>query len=149
MDNKTLAYYIGTDVEIIDKLRNMDAETMYHHPDYQRLIASVDKRKLDRTLPLAKEAYANGLDKLKVQLTIKYRVDAKPMSAYTLASWVVGILDHPNRLSDLIQMHDKIPGRAIVDSLDTLVDILDTLPEGKDTWQRALCLLTMPLMQHD
>lgn len=149
MDNATLAKYIGTDAATIQKLRQLDASAMYNHADYRALFDGLDAAYLQNTLPLVRKAYDAELPKFKTQLASKYSIDAEPMSAFTLGNWIVGILSYPERFNDLLGIHGKVPGMAIDDSLDTLVEMLGTMPEGASMWQHALCLLSLPLMQQN
>jgi hypothetical protein len=136
------AQYAGIPAEEAERLLAMPAQAIYQDEYYQNLVASLDGQALHDTATHARTAYDSGLPMLKA----KYRLMDTVMSGYTLCNWVLGYLNFPSKLSDLLEQHGRIPVTVMVDMLPELVALLDKLPAGRDVWQRAFLIITLPLL---
>lgn len=147
MKNELLASYIQIDVATITRLRKIDAASIYTHPDYQTLVSTIDTHVLDETLAAAREVYEVALDSLKPQLSEKFGIKSEIMSAYTVGNWTVGFLQYPDKLSDLIQIHDNVPPHVVEFGLGYLLEALDDMPKGGPEWKKAICIILLPLLE--
>lgn len=148
MFSRTLATYIGVDVEKIERLLAMPQSEIYEDEEYLSWIQQLEVSELDRTLALARYAYDRKLPELKQVLKEKYHLKHLPMSSYTLGSWIIGFLQYPHMAKNLIKLHTRLPREAVEDILPQLIVLLDDLPEGREHWQRALAVMALPLMGH-
>ena len=89
-----------------------------------------------------REVYDKELPGLKAQ----YGLADTVMSGYTLCNWVLGYLNYPSKLSDLLDQHGRIPVETMLDMLPKLVEMLETVPEGRQEWERAFLIITLPLL---
>ncbi|NJL94926.1 MAG: hypothetical protein HC915_15010 [Anaerolineae bacterium] len=58
----------------------------------------------------------------------------------------VGDLDYPGRLPDLIKMHAPVPHPVLEEGLPPLLEILGDMDGNSEAWQRAMAILSLPLL---
>jgi len=146
MTIEQIASYTGLAPRTIDRLLQMGTIHIYQDDDYIAALEGLDRVYLEDTLPLARDAYESHLDDFTQEIAERYGVDSEPMSPFTLGNWVVGMLQYPSHAAKMIAMHERVPRVAVRESLHHLLRMLDDMPEGTQQWQRALCLLSFPLM---
>lgn len=149
MLNQTLVHYTGTPAATIEQLLQLGSQSIYRHPTYQDLVASLNRQALEATLPLAREAYNAHLPDFIASMQRKHKVSLEPMSAFTLANWLVGFLQYPATVEQLPTKHERIPKAVIREGLPELLAMLDDMPQGRAEWQRALAILALPLVLRD
>jgi hypothetical protein len=136
------AHYAGLPADETERLLAMPAETIYRDAAYQSLVTGLDETLLHDTAQFVREAYDQGLPDLKA----RYGLAGTVMSGFTLCNWVLGYLNYPTKLSDLLGQHERIPVKTMTDMLPELVDLLEGVPEGRQEWERALLIITLPLL---
>jgi hypothetical protein len=137
-----LATYAQVSAAEIDRLLALRPEAIYQDKIYQTWIASLDTVQLSSNLPHARAAYDRGLDPIKH----KYKLSGTIMSGHTLCNWVLGFLMYPEKLRDMLDHHASVPTRSVAAALPELIALLDDMPSGRDEWQRALVIFTLPLL---
>ncbi|MFZ4814743.1 MAG: hypothetical protein ACOYL5_09415 [Phototrophicaceae bacterium] len=142
-----IATRLGVPVQLIERLLSLSAASVLEDAEYIEYLKKFDLTLLENSLDAARSAYEVGLPAFKQEIEARYQITAAPMSAFTLGNWVVGALQYPEHTQQILVMHSRVPGRVIVEGLDSLVAMLDDLPEGRDEWQRALVALAIPLMR--
>ncbi len=147
--NVNLAEIIGIPQATVDRFLVMGAEAIYKDDEYMGLVRSLDGALMEDTLPDVREVYERHLSEFVAELQAKYRLAQNPMSAYTLGNWVVGMLRYPETTNTLLKMHSEVPSQMIVDGLPHLIGFIEDLDRGRTEWQRALCILSIPLMLHN
>jgi len=146
MDASDIATTVGLPEATIKRLMGLAPADLLQDPEYLDLLHELDRELLEETLPMARSAYEEGLPAFSASLNARYGLADTPMSAYTLGNWVVGALQYPDHTSQILKMHDRVPGEAVRNGLEDLLGMLSTMPKGSREWQRALCALSLPLM---
>ena len=146
MLTKTLADYIGTRESTIEDLLQLSPTQIYQSEAYQALVAKLDRDLLHQTLPEARGAYEQGLPRFKREMGKSYDFDRSPMSAFTLGNWLVGFLQQPDALNTLPKFHGDVPRPVMREGLPHLLSILDRMGQGRQEWQQALAVLSLPLV---
>jgi hypothetical protein len=147
MDTKTLAQHIKIPLDEVERLLELSMEGIYSDEGYQALLKSLNRPVLEETLPEARAAYEAGLPQLKVTLAKKYKVDTEPMSPNTLGNWVITALRSSHNLEQMIKHHERVPGEMILGGLPDVLNMVSHIHEGSSEWQRALCILSLPLIK--
>ncbi len=146
MDIQTIAHYTGlSEAQVAGYLSRPAAET-YRDPHYIQLLESLDNKYLRQTLGMVRDYYDEHLGEFVDELENRYQISRGAMSGFTLANWVIGFLDYPDYAVDLLERHSKLPAEVFDGGLEDLLLLLEGLPEGREQWQQALCLLAFPLM---
>ena len=139
------AKHAGLAAEETERLLAMPAEAIYQDQRYLALVKSLDVSLLHDTAGAVHKAYEAGLPGLKEQ----YGLGGTTMGGFTLCNWVLGYLNYPTRLSDLLGQHDRIPVKIMRNMLPELVGLLRDVPEGREEWERAFLIITLPLLARD
>jgi hypothetical protein len=139
---QSLSHYVGVSVGEFERLLSLSAEAMYNDPVYQSLISQLDAALLSSTLPYIRTVYEKYLPDIKE----RYGLAGTVMSGYTLCNWVLGFLMRPDRISDMLERHARVPTSAIINALPELAAVLDEAEGGTAEWQKALVVFSMPLM---
>jgi len=139
---RTLAPYLNVTPQDVDRLLSMPPAEIYADKFYQDLVIQLDPRLLQKTSDYAYSAYDEHLPSLKEE----YGWLNTLMGGYTLCNWVLGFLMYPETLPDLLPHHARIPNDVVAEVLPKLVALLDTMPQGREEWQRALVVLSLPLL---
>lgn len=142
----TISRYSGAAAGDVSRWLTLSPEAIYEDPAYLDLINGLDKEFLQETVITAREAYREGLDDLAKKIEVKYDVENPVMSAFTLGNWLVGFLYSPTTLPDLLERHGRVPAEAIREGLPELLGMLESMPTGRQEWQQALALLSIPLV---
>lgn len=137
-----LATYAQVPVREVERLLSLHPEAIYQDTVYQGWIANLDTKLLSRELPHARAAYDSGLNLIKH----KYNLTGTIMSGHTLCNWVLGFLMYPSKLRDMIEHHAAVPVESVAAALPELIALLDDIPSGREEWQRALVIFTLPLL---
>ncbi|MFP4323161.1 MAG: hypothetical protein ACLFTK_11970 [Anaerolineales bacterium] len=146
MLTKSLANYIGVSTRDVQTWLNMSAAGIYDDPAYQDLVYGLDRALLEETLSEARAVYEDALPEFQAALGSEYNFRNTPMSAYTLGNWLVGFLQYPDSLPELLDIHARIPQSVLTAGLPMLLSYLDDMPQGGAEWQRALAILALPMM---
>jgi hypothetical protein len=146
MNNNEIAQIINIPTSTLKRFMSLPGKKLLKDPEYIAILKDLDRELLEATLADARNAYEKGLPAFSEQLAARYGLDSTPMSAYTLGNWVVGALQYPENTDQILKMHDRVPGEAISGGLTDLLHMLDNLPAGAQEWQRALAVLSLPLM---
>ena len=136
------ANYAGLPADETERLLAMGAEAIYQDKRYQFLVTGLDASLLHNTAGHVRDVYDKELPDLKA----RYGLAGTVMSGFTLCNWVLGYLNYPTKLSDLLGQHERIPVKTMADMLPELVDLLESVPEGREEWERALLIITLPLL---
>jgi len=137
-----LAPYLHIPVGEFERLISLSPEEIYQDPTYQHLVAQLDQKVLSDTLPQARDVYEVGLPAIKD----KFGWSGTVMSGYTLCNWVIGFLRYPEKMKDMLPRHERVASLQVADALPELASLLDALPEGREEWQRALIVFSLPLL---
>ncbi|MCS6870387.1 MAG: hypothetical protein RML95_01690 [Anaerolineae bacterium] len=140
-----LAHYIGVEQSKVERLLLLTQEQVYQDAEYQAWINALDVERLNDFLPLARAAYERHLASFTEHLRTKYGMANTPMSPFTLGNWLVGFLQYPSQISNLSRIHQRLPRQAVLEMLPEMIAMLDDMPEGREDWQRAFALMTLPL----
>jgi len=147
MDHKTLSRYLNIPESSVNKFMSMSSREILENAEYRELLGSIDRDTLEATLQDARETYEKYLPPFVETVERKYKLGTTPMSPYTLGNWVVGALQFPDYTDSILEMHTRVPGHVFVNELQSLMDILEHMPNAHAEWQRALCLFSLPLMR--
>jgi hypothetical protein len=137
-----LATYAQVPVDEVERLMSLRPEAIYQDTTYQAWITSLDTILLSRELPHARAAYDRGLNPIKE----KYKLAGTIMSGHTLCNWVLGFLMYPEKLRDMLDHHAAVPVQSVAAALPELLALLEEMPSGREEWQRALVIFTLPLL---
>lgn len=150
MKSAQIARHLDVDVEVVERLLTLSGAEMLKDKGYINYLKKLDLHALEHTLPEARAAYERGLPAFQQEIQNRYGVASSPMSAYTLGNWVVGALQYPENTDQILHMHRRIPSEVIINGLEPLLHMLDTLPKESATlWKKALCALSLPLMRNN
>lgn len=144
--NQVLAAYIGLSPNDIHQLTELPAEQIFENPTYKTLIEGLDTEFLKKTLPEARTAYALGLPAFMARLEHDVGINHMSMSAYTLGDWLIRFLEAPETIPVVLNMHLRLTRPIIRAGLPYLLEMLSTMPRGQTEWQRALAIMSLPLV---
>jgi len=146
MTAEEVARYCKVPAHLIRDWMGRSPSDVYRDQQYIRTLYRLDLPYLRATLPRVREFYAENLDSFAEDMEQRYQIARGAMSSFTLGNWVVAFLDHPEYSLNMIERHNHLPSELFGGGLESLMLMLEDLPEGKEQWQQALCLLTFPLM---
>jgi len=146
MDARTISHFTGLSEVDVQAYLSSSARDIYQDPHYIEALNTLDKKYLHETLSMVRDYYDVHLDEFAEGLENRYQISRGAMSGFTLANWVVGFLNYPDRVVDLLDRHADLPRVIFDEGLEDLLRLLEGLPEGREHWQKALCLLAFPLM---
>lgn len=141
-----LAATIGTPRAAVERLLAMSQSEIYEDAEYRHWVSQLHPAPLHRTLGYARQAYDRHLSQLAKILRDEYGFVNVPMSAFTLGNWLVAFLAYTESLSDMTRIHARLPQAAVARLLPEILNALGEMPEGAQEWQRALAVLTLPLL---
>lgn len=141
-----LAELTGLDVEQTRRLLNMSGRAVYDDPTYQNLLGRLDKQTLQLTLHGARDAYEAGLPDMRQRIRGKFHFSTEPVTPYALANWLIGFLDFPDRLVDLLMWHTRVPLEVVQEGLPMIVGMLDRMEAGRREWKQAAATIALPLI---
>ncbi len=144
-----LAQLVNVSPATLQRFLSMEATALYEDDEYMSLVRSLNRNLMEETLPEVRAAYEKHLPGFVDEIKKQYQLKDNPMSAYTLGNWMVGILRYPETTNTLLNMHTRVPSQMIIDGLPHLLSFLDEVERGGAEWQRALCILSIPLMVHN
>ncbi len=147
MDATWIAHYTKLPEHLVRDFLRRPAAEVYRDQQYIRALYRLDLPYLRATLPVIRAHYEAHLDEFAVQIERRYHIARGAMSAYTLGNWVVAFLDFPEYALNMLESHSHLPPELFEGGLQDLLALLETLPEGREQWQQALCLLAFPLMR--
>jgi hypothetical protein len=139
---QVLAPYINVPPQTVERLLSLTPAEIYADESYQGMVAQLNANSLQKTSDYAYAVYDEQLPALKAQ----YGLLDTLMGGYTLCNWVLGFLMYPETLPDMVGRHTRIPTDVVAEVLPKLVTMLDTMPQGRAEWQRALVVLSLPLL---
>jgi hypothetical protein len=142
MQSAIIAAYTGLSTDDVTRLLALPPAAIYQDPAYQGVVNRLDATLLRRTLVHVRAAYDDGLASIKE----KHGLTGTIMSGFTLGNWVLGFLNAPDHLNDMLDRHARIPENVIEAVLPELVALLDDLPEARAEWQCALVTFSLPLI---
>lgn len=137
-----LATYAHIPVSEIERVMSLTPEAIYQDEVYQAWITSLDTRLLSHELPYARAAYDKGLALIKQ----KHELIGTIMSGHTLCNWVLGFLMYPEKMRDMLDYHVSVSPAVVASILPELITLLDDMPAGREEWQRALVIFSLPLL---
>jgi len=142
MHPEEIADLLHITVDEANRLLNLAPKALYQDAGYQSLVQQLDANRLHKTAPQARAAYPHSLDPVKE----KYGLSDTIMSGYTLVNWVLGFLQSPTHLPDMLDRHARLDRDTIEAVLPELLDILGDLEDGSHDWQQALMVFSLPLI---
>lgn len=142
----TLAAVINLPKEKVVFWSTCSPQELVTDMDYIDLIFTLDKSLLEHTLHHARAAYEEMLPYFQQQLNVRYGIKEAPMFSQTMANWILSIVEYPQYIQKLIQFHHNIPVEAIMGGLPMMLEMLSHLKEGHEEWQRAVCVICLPLV---
>lgn len=142
MDPQELADLLHISVEEVNHLLSLSPQAIYQDPLYRTLVQHMNSKRLHQSAPQARAAYNHSLDAVKE----KYGLAGTVMSGYTLVNWVLGFLMMPERMVDMLERHSSVDRDVIANALPELVDILGDMGDGREDWQHALVVFSLPLI---
>ena len=141
-----LSRYIGVSPGKVARLLTLSQQQVYADQEYLGWVNQLDAERLYDTLQYARSVYEAYMPEFSQHLSNQFGMHKTVMSAYTLGNWLVGFLQFPNTINGLTRMHQHIPRQAIADLLPRMLEVLQEMPEGGREWQRALAILSLPLL---
>lgn len=125
------------------RLLSLTLDELAQDEAYQALLAQLDQQLLSRTLHDVRKIYDSNLAEFKREYDLQDTV----MGGHTLGNWVLGYLMYPDQLHSLADRHVNVPTEKVQQMLLDLLSLLQRQTgEGCREWQRALALLTLPLL---
>lgn len=149
MNKHYLAVYLGLRDAEVDRLLHLKAPALYQDESYLKLVESLNYRLLENTLLDARSVYDEHLPELVDYLRNEYNYQGKPMTALTLGNWLLGFLHNHQNLHMLHKMHAHIPMEIIEHGLPKILEMLGYIRQGGKEWQRAMAVLSLPLLVED
>ena len=146
MNAEKIASYTQLPLNEVNRLRTMSAQEVFADKAYLRALKQIDRHFLEETLQEARKAYALHMDEFKAEIQSRYGISSEPMSAFTLGNWVVGVLQYPDQVKELMNMHGNVGGEVFAGSMEQVLTILEDMPHGTREWQQAMCMLAFPMM---
>ncbi len=146
MLSEILAGFTGLPTSEVERLMSMTGAKVYDDPVYQELLTHLNKDRLYETLPLARDAYRDGLPAFKDNLMQQFHYGTEPVTPFLLANWLLGFLQYPDELVGLLKRHTRIPLEIVQAGLPDILRMLDVMPEGRAEWQQAAATLALPLV---
>lgn len=147
MIEERLTEVIGIPREEVERLLAMPAIAIYRDEAFRALVNRLDKELLFSTLPDTRAAFDFHIPIFQARVrTAHPQVAVQRMSASTLGMWLVGFLQIPNAMERLAVFHAPVPPDFIREFLPDLLAMLDDIAVGRQEWQRALALLSLPLL---
>ncbi len=137
-----LATYTGLSEAEIGRLLALSPAEIYDDPAYLALIPLLDEETLKATAAQVQELYGEHLPALKD----KHQLGGSIMSSYTLVNWVLGFLMYPERLRDMLNYHRRLSAEQVGAMLPDLFALLGDLEEGREAWETALAVISLPLL---
>lgn len=137
-----LSSYSGIPVDELEYFLSLSPAEIYQDAHYKALVSQINGLELENSLSAIRTAYDEHLPAIKDRHHLRYTL----MSGYTLSSWILGYISFPDTMSDLLDRHKKVPAQIVKTVLPELLDLLGTVPEGAAEWQRALIIVSIPLM---
>lgn len=125
----------------------MTPEEIIKDEAYLTLVNSLNRRILEDTLEAARTSYEYSLPNLKADLADQFNINTDPMSPDTLGNWVITILRDLQKLDQLVLKHKNLNAEIIQYGLDDIVKMVGYINEGSEEWQRAICILALPLLK--
>lgn len=119
---------------------------IYNDSAYLNQIRQIDTERLYETLPAARDIDAEYVPQYNQILSERFGLHNSVMSAFTLGNWLVGFLQFPKTLDNLSQHHKRLPKEAMAELLPHMLSVLEDMPHGSADWQKALALLSMPML---
>ena len=141
-----LAQYIDESQSTIDTFLTMSPSDIYGDPYYKELVNKLDYRHLDQSLKEARDTYEEGLPDFMDKFSHLYDFGGSPMSPTTLANWLVSFIKFHDFMHQLPEKHANVPRQALRQGLPDLLSMLDNMSDGREDWQKALALLSIPLV---
>ena len=142
MLTQQLATYTGLSEAEVERLLALSATEIYDDPAYLALIPLLDEEILRATAAQVQQIYEDQLPALKE----KHRLGGTIMSSYTLVNWVLGFLMYPEQLRDMLKYHRRLSAEQVADMLPELFALLEMLNEGREAWETALAVISLPLL---
>jgi hypothetical protein len=140
--------YLGLSTAELETLLSLSLHKFLNLPAVKELLASLDTKLLQETLPTAGGVLAEKLppfyDWLKNELGVK-RVPDSPDHTTT---WVINFLNHQESLTRLVELHRPVPRPALERSIPRLIAAFDGVEEEKvrKEWQKAIAALCLVLV---
>ncbi|MCA9902210.1 MAG: hypothetical protein KC547_00020 [Anaerolineae bacterium] len=144
--NSTLAQYTKLPKAEIDRLLALSQDEIYNDATYLNQVRQLDAEYLYDTLPAARDIYAQYVPQYNQILSERFGLHNSVMSAFTLGNWLVGFLQFPTTLDGLSKFHKRLPKDAMAELLPDMLSVLDDMPQGSADWQKALALLSLPML---
>ena len=141
-----LSQCTGVSVAIISKLLAMKSLEVHEQPEYTALIKKLDARVLELTLRDARQVLDAELPAVVERYTQKYKLDNFPLSGYMVGNWVMGYLNNPEHLPNLIRIHQAFPKNVMIEVVPEVLQILGKMEKGRAAWQQAFATLVLPLI---
>lgn len=115
-------------------------------PSYQDAVGSLDTALLQRTYAQAHTAYEAVLPAFQQEMETRYGYDHAPMFSTSLGKWLISVAERPHYMPQVFTLHASVPPVIVQETLPMLLRAMDRIGEGRDEWQRALALLSLPMM---
>ena len=145
MLTQQLATYTGLPKAEIERLLALSPTEIYDDPAYLALIPLLDKEMLRATAAQVQQIYADQLPALKE----KHGLGGTIMSSYTLVNWTLSFLVYPEQLRDILRHHRRLSAEQVAGMLPDLFTLLGALNEGREAWETALAVISLPLLATD
>lgn len=146
METEMVSQWSGIPQGLIDGWRHLSADAIVRDPDYMGYVRSIDRVQLEATFYEMRKTYQQTLGHFQHMLTRRYGIQSAPMFSEILGAWIMNAIDQPNYLEHIIRRHNRIPREIIRESLPMLLEMLSTNPDERNEWQRAVTILTLPML---
>ncbi len=141
-----LARYMGIPAEEVEQLLKIGVRKLAADPGYQAMLKKLDLPLLESTMAEAHNLIEKGLPEFTDHITSEYSLRRNPMSGYTLANWLVGYLNFPEKVEALVELHDRVPHEAVEKYLPAVIQMLQPMSQGREEWQKALATVGIILV---
>jgi len=146
LDLTTLSQLTGIPITTIEYWQTLSAVQIVHNRDYIDALRDVDRLELESSFNEIRTRYQGHLVHFQRMLAQRYGVHHAPMFSEILGHWVLSAVEQPSYLEHVIKRHARMPREMISDGLPMLVDMLASPSGERNEWQRAVVLLTLPML---
>jgi hypothetical protein len=141
-----LSQHIGVPVTTISKLLALKSLEVHEQADYKALVKQLNPQALEATLRDARHVLDANLPAVVERYTKKYKLDNFPLSGYMVSNWVMGYLNNPEHLPNLIRIHQAFTKNVMIEVVPEVLQILGKMDKGREAWQRAFATLVLPMI---
>jgi hypothetical protein len=130
----------------LERWSEMSPNEVIADRDYLVQLTSIDVERLKRSQATFEQVYERYLPRFQQELKDNYNIQQAPMFSETLGRWVLSVLEMPQFMVQILDLHGRVPPQVIRETLNMLIMMAGDVPEDGEEWQRAIYILSLPLM---